>query len=130
MFDRLDLSNILDWTEIEQQNAKDLMQEYQHLFSLTNLELGKTSLVKHKIKLEDPEPFKDRYCKIPPYQYDEVKKHIEEMLKIGAIRKSVSPWASAVVLVRKKDGSLRFCINLWKLNAWTVKDAYSMPMIH
>ena len=51
------------------------------------------------------------------------------MLEVGAIRKSNSPWASAVVLVRKKDGSLRFCIDLRKLNARTVKDAYSLPRI-
>ena len=51
------------------------------------------------------------------------------MLKIGAIRKSLSPWASAVVLVRKKDGSLQFCINLRKLNDRTIKDAYSLPRI-
>ena len=51
------------------------------------------------------------------------------MLEIGAIQKSNSPWASAVVLVRKKDGSLRFCIDLRKLNARTVKDAYSLPRI-
>ena len=88
------------------------MQEYQHLFTLTYLELGKISLVKHKIKLEDPQPFKERYCRIPPHQYEEVKKHIEEMLKIGVIRKSESPWASVVVLVRKNDVLLRFCIDL------------------
>ena len=51
------------------------------------------------------------------------------MLDIGAIRKSNSPWASVVVLVRKKDGSLRFCINLRHLNACTIKDAYSLPHI-
>ena len=50
-------------------------------------------------------------------------------MEIGAIRRSESPWASAVVLVRKKDGSLRFCIDLWKLNSWIVKDAYSIPRI-
>ena len=51
------------------------------------------------------------------------------MLEIGAIRKSNSPWASAVVLIRKKDGSLRFCINLCQLNSYTIKDAYGLPRI-
>ena len=57
------------------------------------------------------------------------RRHLKEMLEIGAIRKSNSPWASVVVLVRKKDGSLRFCINLHKLNAHTIKDAYSLLRI-
>ena len=61
--------------------------------------------------------------------YDEVKAHIQEMLDVGAIRPSNSPWASAVILVYKKDGKLRFCINLWKLNDRTIKDAYSLPRI-
>ena len=54
---------------------------------------------------------------------------LRDMLQVGAIRKSVSPWASPVVLVRKKDGSLRFCIYLQKLNNRMVKDAYSLPRI-
>ena len=53
-----------------------------------------------------------------------MKAHIQEMLDIGAIQKSHSPWASTVVLVQKKDGSLRFCIDLRKLNNQTIKDAY------
>ena len=51
------------------------------------------------------------------------------MLEIGAIRKSQSPWASAVVLVCKKDGALRFCIDLCKLNARMIKDAQTLPHI-
>ena len=61
--------------------------------------------------------------------YDEVKAHIQEMLDLGAIRPSNSLWASAIVLVRKKDGRLRFCIDLRRLNNRTVKDAYSLPKI-
>ena len=65
---------------------------------------------------------------MPPHLYEEVQKHLKEM-EIGAIRKLSSPWASAVVLVRKKDGSLRFCIDLRHLNNRTIKDAYSLPRI-
>ena len=61
--------------------------------------------------------------------YEEVKAHIQEMLDVGAIRPSNSPWASAVVLVWKKDGKLQFCIDLQRLNARTIKDAYSLPRI-
>ena len=51
------------------------------------------------------------------------------MLEIDAIRRSSSPWASAMVLVQKKDGSLHLCINLCKLSKCTVKDAYALPRI-
>ena len=59
--------------------------------------------------------------------YNDVKVQIQEMLHVGAIRPSNSPWANAAVLVWKKDGKLQFCIDLWKLNARTIKDAYSLP---
>ena len=61
--------------------------------------------------------------------YDDMRAHIQEMLDIGAIHKSHSLLASAVVIVWKKDGGLRFCIYLRKLNNWTVKDAYLLPQI-
>ena len=86
-------------------------------------------MVKHKIKLDNYTPFKERYQCTPPNLFDEVKNHPQEMIEIDAIRKSNSPWASAVVLVRKKDSSLRFCIDLHWLNACTIKDAYSLPCI-
>ena len=61
--------------------------------------------------------------------YNDVRAHIQEMLDISAICKLHSLWASTVVLVQKKDGGLRFCIDLRKLNNWTVNDAYSLPQI-
>ena len=99
LFDKLDLSDILDWTQKNQDDVYTLMKENQHLFALNDLELGKTSLVKHHIRLDNHQAFKERYRRVPPHQYDGVKKHIEEMFKIGAIKRSVSPWPSAVVLV-------------------------------
>ena len=70
-------------------------------FSKNDLDMGRTNLVKHHIKLTDPIPLKEAYRRIPPQMYDEVKAHIQEMLDLGAIRPSNSPWASAIVLGRK-----------------------------
>ena len=84
---------------------RDLLTEYHDLFALDDLELGKTSLVKHSIKLTNETPFKEMYQRIPLHQYEEVKKHLKEMMEIGAIWKLACPWASTVVLVRKKDSS-------------------------
>ena len=109
--------------------AKKLIQKFHMVFSKNDLDLGKTDKVKYRIKVTDPIPFKERYRRIPPSQYDAVRKHLQEMLHLGAIRPSDSPWCSAVVLVKKKSGELSFCIDLRKLNARTVKDAYSLPRI-
>ena len=129
LMSKIDFSGIKDWRLEEQKEAKELILEYGSLCALKDMDLGKTDRVTHSIKLDDYTPFKERYRHIPPHQYEEVRQHLKEMLEIGAISESKSPWASAVVLVRKKDGSLRFCIDLRKLNARTVKDAYSLPRI-
>ena len=98
----LDLQGLQDWPESEQDQARELLLKWEHLFAQNDLDLGKTALIKHKIKLTNQTPFKERYRHIPPHMCDDVRAHIQEMLDIGAICKSHSPWASAVVLVRKK----------------------------
>ena len=129
VLEALDLQGLKEWPELEQEQARELLLKWEHLFACNNLDLGKTALIKHKIRLTDQTPFKERYRHIPPHMYNDVRAHIQEMLDIGAICKSHSPWASAVVLVWKKDGGLRFCIDLRKLNEQTAKDAYSLPQI-
>ena len=108
--------------------ALDLLK-WKEIFSSGFTDLGCTSLVKHDIKLTDPNPFKDRYRRIPPGMFEEVREHLKDMLAAGAIRESESPFSSNVVLVRKKDNSLRFCIDYRKLNSRTIPDAYSLPRI-
>ena len=100
----LDLHGIESWNGQQQQSARSLIREYQHLFALTLNKLGKTSLVQQDIKLSDETPFKKRYQRIPLHQYEEVRKHLQEMLNIGVIQQATSPWAGPVVLVHKKDG--------------------------
>ena len=84
-------------------------------------------ITEHDIELLDHEPFKERFHCIAPLLVEEVQQHIQEMLDGGVIRPSQSPWCNAVVLVRKKDGSLHFCIDFCCLNAKTKKDAYPLP---
>ena len=129
LFSKVDLYSTQEWDPKLLEEAKQLFRKYAHIFALESLDMGHTSMVKHKIRLENYTPFKERYHRIPPNLFDEVRNHLKEMIEVGAIRKSSSPWASAVVLVRKKDGSLRFRIDLRKLNARTIKDAYSLPRI-
>ena len=129
VLEALDLQGLKEWPESEQKQARELLLKWEHLFAHSDLDLGKTALIKHKIRLMEQTPFKERYRCIPPHMYHDVRAHIQEMLDIGAIHKSHSPWASAVVLVWKKDGGLRFCIDLRKLNEQTTKDAYSLPRI-
>ena len=65
--------------------------------------------------------------RIAPPLLEEVRENLQDMLDGGAIRPSKSPWCNAILLVRKKDGTLRFCIDFRKLNARTKKDSYPLP---
>ena len=129
ILEKLDLSGTNSWSEDLQTKAKDLLVSYSDIFSKHDLDMGKTDLIKHHIKLSDYTPFKQPYRRIPPHFYEEVRALLKEMIQLGAIRKSQSPWCSPIVLVRKKDGKLRFCIDLRKLNMRTIKDNYSLPKI-
>ena len=129
LFELLDLSHLEGWPEAEKQKAKDLMAEFSDIFALHELELGQTKGVTHDIHVTDEVPFKERYRHIPRHQMDEVRTMIEEMLRIGVIKESKSPWCNAVVLARKKNGDLRLCIDFRRLNQRTVKDSYPLPRI-
>ena len=85
------LSGMEEWEPPLQQAAQDLIHEFACMFSQDDLDLGKTSIVKHSIKVNDPVPFKEQYRCIPPGMYDEVKVHIQEMLDVGATRPSNNP---------------------------------------
>ena len=129
LFSKINLGAIKDWTDDLKSETQKLFKEYAHVFALGSLDLGHTSLVKHKIKLDNYTLFKERYRCILPNLFEEVRNHLKEMIQVGAIRHSNSPWANAVVLVWKKDGSLHFCKDLRRLNARAIKDTYSLPRI-
>ena len=121
------LERLKSWPPKLAAQATRLLLEYQDIFSLEPHEIGCMDITEHDIELLDHEPFKERFCCIAPLLVEEVQQHIQEMLDGGAIHPSQSPWCNAVVLVRKKDGSLHFCINFRRLNTKTKKDSYPLP---
>ena len=96
-------------------------------FLSASVDLGRTDLVKHHIRLRDNTTFKERHRRIPPTMVEDIRQHLQEMLDLGVILRSENPFASNVVLFRKKDQSLGFCIDLRKLNNRTIKDFYYLP---
>ena len=92
-------------------------------------DIEQTDLVKYKLRLNNEEPFEEPNRRIPPRFIQEVREHIEEMKNAGAIRERESPYSSNVFIVRKKDVSIRFCIDCSKLNGRTITVAYAIPRV-
>ena len=116
------LDKLKEWLPELALQFKHMLMEHHNIFSLEGNEIGCTDAAEHVIELLDTEPFKERFCHISPPLVEEVQEHLQEMLDGGAIWQSQSPWCNAVVLVRKKDGGLRFCIDFRRLNNRTKKD--------
>ena len=98
-------------------------------FSTSDTDMGHHTKVQHEIHLTDTHPFKERHRRIPPGMLQQVREHLQQMLDSGIIRPSQSPWSSEVVWVKKKDGSLRQCVDFRRLNERTIKDSYCLPRI-
>ena len=108
---------------------KGISLKHQNVFAKNKSDLGKTDLVQHRINTGNAHPVKQRPRRQPFRKREEEQKAIQQMLEQKVIEPSISPWASPVVLVKKKDGSTRFCVDYRKLNDLTVKDSYPLPRI-
>ena len=113
-------------TTKEQNNLNDLLEEFEDVLSIKP---GKTDLIEHHIVTSTTKPIK-----LPPYRVPQayqimVRQEIQEMLNQGIIEPSVSEWASPIVPILKKDGSLRLCVDYRCLNAISQTNAYPMPRI-
>ena len=91
--------------------------------------MRQTDRIKHEINTGDAAPIKSKCRPIPYALKSKVKDLLQSYLDQGLIENSSSPWASPIVLVKKKDGSIRLCIDYRKLNSVTKKDSYPLPNI-
>ncbi len=113
----------------QKKQIANLLGKYGSIFSRDENDLGRTGIIKHKISVGDSRPIKQPMRRVPVHMQDEVDRQINTMLENDIIQPSASPWASAVVLVKKTDRSRRFCLDYRRLNDVTVKDAYPLPRI-
>ena len=113
-------------TTEEKEKLHGLLEEFSELFD--DGELGRTSKIRHAITTFGP-PIRQPIRRLPVALKKTVQEEVQKMLKNKVIRPSTSPWSSPIIMVRKKDGSWRFCIDFRKLNSVTHKDAYPLPRI-
>ena len=121
--------NSVPLTPNQQKAFESLINEYEHIFSKNEQDIGRTDAVHHRINTGLGASIKQKVRPVPPPLLPGVKKDLEYMKKAKIIEPSDSPYCSPVVLVKKRDGSIRFCVDYRKLNASTIKDAYPLPRI-
>jgi hypothetical protein len=105
------------------------MEWYQDLFIWDDNSFGKTSTITHRIDTESAKPIKQRFYRTSYRNQLFIKNEIQRLLKTGLIVPSISQWSSPVVVVEKKNGKKRLCIDYRKLNNVTKKDCYPLPRI-
>ena len=111
------------------QSLRRILKELQDTFACPGGKLGRNGRCKHCINVQGHYPRKSPPRRYPLAQRDIVENELQRMLDNDIIEPSSSPWASNIVLVKKKDNSVRFCVDYRRLNAVTKKDAYPLPHI-
>ena len=126
-----DLSSVLSpWGEEGRNKLETILNEYEDLFMKNKCDIGRCKFAKHKIELE-PEaiPHREGARRMSPDKAAKANQEVQNLLALGLIQPSYSPWASGIVMVNKKSGELRFCCDFRPLKDVTVKDAFPLPRI-
>lgn len=122
-------ANVQGLSPSEIRELNQLLQKHRDVFSQGDGDYGYTTTVEHRVPTGDAHPIKQRHRRIPPHVFQEVKRHVQDLVAQGILKESCSPWASPAVIVMKKDGTVRFCCDYRKLNSVTHRDAYPLPRV-
>ena len=113
----------------QRQFLRQLLDKFSHIFSASEMDMGRTELVRHEIDTGDNKPVRQTLRPQPLAMLGAIDEHLRKMLQQGLIVPLHSDWSSNVFMVKKRDRLLRFCIDYRKLNEKTVKDVYPLPRI-
>ena len=116
-------------TRDQQARLIDVIYSHTEVFSLFDGDLGFCDVLKHSIPTTTDKPVYLPHRQIPVQLQSEVRKCLDNWLKQGIIRPSKSPYASQVVIVRKKTGEIRLCVDFRKLNAISIRDSFPLPRV-
>lgn len=130
----MELSSNSDFSIIQSlsENQRQALSNTVQLFpsSRKTNSLGRTHLYFHKIDTGSAAPFKQKYYPISKFVLEDLNKEVDRMLKMGVIEEAICcPWNNPVVAVKKKDGSMRLCLDARKLNSIIIQEAYPIPHI-
>ncbi|GBM06771.1 Retrovirus-related Pol polyprotein from transposon 297 [Araneus ventricosus] len=123
------LENLQILNEEQRKAVIKLLNEFQDLFSTCDVDVGRCNMSQHIINTGNHPPIKQYRIRLSLARKEEAEHLVKEMVDNGIIEESSGPWSSPVVLVKKKDGSTRFCVDYRKLNEITKKDSYPLPRI-
>ena len=118
-----------DLTEDQFEMLTGVICDFQDVFAKSSFDLGSFTGIEHVINTKDAGPIQQKMRRTPLKFAKEEENEIDKMLEAGVIQPSISDWASAPVLIRKRDGSVRYCIDYRQVNDITVKDKYPLPLV-
>lgn len=118
-----------DLSAEQKSEVRDSFSKYNSVFSDGPQDHGRTNLIRHEIHTENSKPIRQRPYRTTPSKRIEINNQIQQLLDKNLIEPSNSPWAAPIVMVKKKDGTYRFCVDYRKLNGITIKDAHPLPRV-
>ena len=121
--------NLDELTQEQRSVVREMLCEERSAFAVDDNDIGCIKDLEMEIHLTDKQPVQKNHTSIPRPLYPEVKHYLEDLLNKNFIRRSKSPYSSSVVCVRKKDGSMRLCVDYRALNKKTVQDRHPIPRI-